>query len=385
MITGIIAEYNIFHNGHKYQIDEVKKQSDAVVAVMSGSFVQRGDVAITDKWSRAKAALIGGADLVLELPVCYALNAAPNFAAGGINTLNSIGVIDTVAFGSESGSIDTLIRAAQLMENEHSDISDKVKACMAEGMSYPSALSNAYNGMISVELLSEPNNILAIEYIRALIRSHSSIRPITIQRNSAGHHDTAVSGNIASASKIREMIFSGEDISQLIPYNLSDIGGSIPYSLSNIDSAIIAKLRMASAESLKHISEMTEGLENRIIQASMETDNFAALTEMVKSKRYTMSKIRRIILACLLDFTKDIYNPLPEYIRVLGMNKTGMDILKKAKKNCSVPIITKAADFKENSPQFALDTRATDIAALCNPNPQKRMGGMDFKTSPVIL
>lgn len=385
MITGIIAEYNIFHNGHKYQIDEVKKQSDAVVAVMSGSFVQRGDVAIADKWSRAKAAIIGGADLVLELPVCYALNAAPNFAVGGINILNSLGVIDAVAFGSESGSIDTLMRAAQLMENESNDVSDKVKAYMTDGMSYPSALSKAYNGLISSELLSEPNNILAIEYIRAIIRSDSSICPITIQRNSAGHHDTDISGNIASASKIREMIFDGEDASQLIPYNLSDISGSIPYSLSNIDSAIIAKLRMASAESLKNISEMTEGLENRIIQAAMETDNFAELTEKVKSKRYTMSKIRRIILACLLDFTKDIYNPMPEYIRVLGMNKTGMEVLKKAKKNNSVPIITKAADFKENSPQFALDTRATDIAMLCSPNPQKRIGGMDFKTSPVIL
>ncbi|MDY3971148.1 MAG: nucleotidyltransferase, partial [Clostridia bacterium] len=295
MITGIIAEYNIFHNGHKYQIDEVKKQSDAVVAVMSGSFVQRGDVAIADKWSRAKAAIIGGADLVLELPVCYAHNAAPNFAVGGINILNSLGVIDAVAFGSESGSIDTLMRAAQLMENESNDVSDKVKAYMTDGMSYPSALSKAYNGLISSELLSEPNNILAIEYIRAIIRSDSSIRPITIQRNSAGHHDTDISGNIASASKIREMIFDGEDVSQLIPYNLSDISGSIPYSLSNIDSAIITKLRMASTESLKNISLMTEGLENIIIQAAMETDNFDALTENVKSKSYTMSKIRRII------------------------------------------------------------------------------------------
>ncbi|MGN0106691.1 MAG: nucleotidyltransferase family protein, partial [Hominilimicola sp.] len=339
----------------------------------------------TDKWSRTKAALMSGADLVIELPVCYALNAAQNFAAGGINTLNSLGVIDAVVFGSESGSIDTLIRAAQLMENEQGDISDKVKANMSEGMSYPSALSKAYNDLISTELLSEPNNILAIEYIRALIRSHSSMRPLTIQRNSAGHHDTVISGNIASASRIRKMIFSGDDVSRLIPYSLSDIGGSIPYSLSNIDSAVIAKLRMANADSMKNISEMTEGLENRIIQAAMETDNFATLTEIVKSKRYTMSKIRRIILACLLNFTKDIYKPMPEYIRVLGMNKTGMEVLKKAKKNCCVPIITKTADFKEHSPQFALDVRATDISMLCCPEPQKRIGGMDFKTSPVIL
>lgn len=385
MITGVIAEYNIFHKGHKYQIDEIKKFSDAVVAVMSGSFVQRGDVAVTDKWSRAKMALIGGADLVIELPVCYALNAAPNFAVGGVNILNALGIIDNIAFGSESGNIDELLNAARLMENESNDIADKVKLHMSEGMSYPSALSKAYNGLICSELLSEPNNILAAEYIRALIRSNSSIHPITIKRNSAGHHDTAISGNIASASKIREMIFEGNDISRLIPYSLSDIGGSIPYSLSFIDSAIIAKLRTSNADYLKNISEMSEGLENRIIQSAMETDNFVTLTEKVKSKRYTMSKIRRIIIAFLLSFTKDIYKPVPEYIRVLGMNKTGMEVLKMAKKSCCVPIITKAADFKEHSPQFALDIRATDIAMLCCPDPRKRIGGMDFKTSPVIL
>ena len=126
MITGIIAEYNIFHNGHKYQIDEVKKTSDAVVAVMSGSFVQRGDVAITDKWSRAKMALMCGADLVLELPTCYTLNAAPNFATGGVNTLNALGVVDSIAFGSESGNIDALLKAAELMENESKEISEKI-------------------------------------------------------------------------------------------------------------------------------------------------------------------------------------------------------------------------------------------------------------------
>lgn len=385
MITGIIAEYNIFHNGHKYQIDEIKKHSDAVVAVMSGSFVQRGDVAITDKWSRAKSALIGGADLVIELPVCYALNAAPNFAMGGINILNSLGVIDTVAFGSEFGNIDELITAAQIMENESADIADKVKSYMSDGMSYPSALSKAYGSIIKSDILGLPNNILATEYIRALIKTGSAIRPITIQRNSAGHHDTNISGNIASASKIREMIFSGCDISPLIPYSLSDIGGNIPYSLSRIDSAVIAKLRMANTESMKNINEMTEGLENRIIKSAMETDNFSSLTEKIKSKRYTMSKIRRIVIASLLDFTKDIYKPAPEYIRVLGMNRRGMEILKKAKKSCAVPIITKAADFKEHSPQFELDVRAADIAMMCSPNPSERLGGMDFKTSPVIF
>lgn len=383
MITGIIAEYNIFHNGHKYQIDEIKKQSDAVAAVMSGSFVQRGDAAVTDKWSRAKAALMCGCDLVLELPVCYALNAAPNFAMGGVNTLNSLGVVDSIAFGSESGSIDELERAARIMENESSDVSEKIRSSIASGMSYPSALSAAYNGVINSALISEPNNILAVEYLRALIKTNSAMRPITIRRKNVSHHDTETSRNFASASKIRGMIFKGEDVSQFIPYKLSDIGCDIPYNISRLDTAVIAKLRTADISALKYINEMTEGLENRLVTAAKECCSIASLAETVKSKRYTLSKIRRVIIAVLLDFTKNIYNPQPEYIRVLGMNKRGMEILKKAKKNCSVPIITKAADFREKSCQFALDVRATDIAALCSP--KIRAGGADFKRSPIIL
>ena len=385
MITGIIAEYNIFHNGHKYQIDEVKKTSDAVVAVMSGSFVQRGDVAITDKWSRAKMALMCGADLVLELPTCYTLNAAPNFATGGVNTLNALGVVDSIAFGSESGNIDALLKAAELMKNESKEISEKIKKYVSDGMSYPSALSKAYGGIIDPSLLSEPNNILSIEYIRALIKSNSKIKPFTIERSGASHHDTQITENIASASKIRDMISNGENIDNLIPYNLSDIGCSLPYSASTLDSAVISKLRLASSDKLKNISEMAEGLENRLIQSAMEYDNIASLAEAAKSKRYTLSKIRRIIMNTLLDFTADIYKPQPDYIRVLGMNKTGMAVLKQAKEQCTVPIITKTADYKENSKQFALDVRATDISALCCPDKTKRIGGLDFKTSPVIL
>ena len=385
MITGIIAEYNIFHNGHKYQIDEVKKTSDAVVAVMSGSFVQRGDVAITDKWSRAKMALMCGADLVLELPTCYTLNAAPNFATGGVNTLNELGVVDSIEFGSESGNIDALLKAAELMKNESKEISEKIKKYVSDGMSYPSALSKAYGGIIDPSLLSEPNNILSIEYIRALIKSNSKIKPFTIERSGASHHDTQITENIASASKIRDMISNGENIDNLIPYNLSDIGCSLPYSASTLDSAVISKLRLASSDKLKNISEMAEGLENRLIQSAMEYDNIASLAEAAKSKRYTLSKIRRIIMNTLLDFTADIYKPQPDYIRVLGMNETGMAVLKQAKEQCTVPIITKTADYKENSKQFALDVRATDISALCCPDKTKRIGGLDFKTSPVIL
>ena len=295
-ITGIITEYNIFHNGHKYQIDEIKKHSDAVIAVMSGSFVQRGDVAITDKWSRAKTALSSGVDLVIELPVCYALNAAPNFATGGINILNALGVVNNICFGSESGSIDELMSAAELLEN-----------------------------------------------------------------------------------------VNNENINDFIPYKLEDINCDIPYDISNLDSAIISKLRLMTAEDLQNISEVTEGIENRILSSANMSYSFETLVENVKNKRYTTSKIRRMIISALIGFTKDIYSPMPQYIRILGINKVGMTILKQAKGICKVPIITKTADFKEQSPQFNLDVRATNIAMLCNPIPTHRIGNADLKKSPIIM
>lgn len=381
MITGIIAEFNIFHNGHKYLIDCVKKHSDAVVAVMSGSFVQRGDVAVTDKWARASMALNGGVDLVLELPVCCALNAAENFATGGINTLNALGVVDSVAFGSECGDIDELMHAAYTLENESNDTSEKIKSYMSKGMSYPTALTHTYNGIIKAGLLDTANNILAIEYIRALIKSNSKIKPFTVKRAEVEHDSSVVSNNIASASKIRDMLLSGEDISRLVPYPAQ---GFTLNRLSRLDGAITAKLRSSSPMSLRNISEMSEGLENRIIKAAKENYGFNSIVNAAKSKRYTMSKVRRIILAALLDFTADIYSPYPEYIRVLGMNKTGMEILKSAKGVCSVPVITKTADFKNASRQFELDLRSTDIASICSDNPAERTGSMDLKRSPII-
>ncbi len=382
MITGIISEYNIFHNGHKYMTDKIKEKSDAIVAVMSGSFVQRGDVAITDKWTRAKMALMSGVDLVLELPVCYALNAAPNFAMGGINTLNALGIVNNIAFGSECGNIDILLRAAYTLENETDIISKKIQEYMSDGMSYPSAQAKAYNGSVDTNLLNMPNNILAIEYIRALIKSNSTIMPVTVKRTEAEHDSDKISNGFASASKIRSMLMNNQDIQKLVPYITDDF---TLRSISQIDSAVTAKLRLCSAEELKNINEVSEGLENRILAVAKENYGFNSIAEAVKNKRYTMSKIRRIILAALIDFTEDIYSPEPEYIRVLGMNKTGMEILKGAKNICSVPIITKTADFKKKSKKFELDLRAEDIASICSHNQKKRMGNMDLKYSPIIM
>lgn len=384
-ITGVIAEYNIFHNGHKYQIDEIKKQSDAVVAIMSGSFVQRGDVALTDKWSRAKMALLGGVDLVLELPTCYALNAAQNFATGAVNSLDALGVIDNLCFGSESGDIENLYSIATLLENESDITSQKIKQYVNEGMSYASALTKAYSADICEEILKKPNNILALEYIRALLRTNSNIKPITIKRSGAMHDDVRVHGKIASASKIRDMFKSNEKINDFVPYSIDDINCDMPYNISELDNAIISTLRRINTYDLKNISEVSEGIENRILSYVKTSYSFDMLAQNIKSKRYTLSKIRRIIIASLIGFTRDIYSPKPDYIRVLGMNTTGMKILKLAKEVCTVPIITKVADFKATSEQFELDKRATDISMLTNPIIEHRFGNLDFKNSPIIV
>lgn len=380
MICGVIAEFNIFHNGHKYLLSEARKHTDAVVAVMSGDFVQRGDVAIFDKYTRARAALQNGADLVLELPTCYALNAAPNFASGGVGILDALGVVDALIFGSECGDTDALKTAALKIENESEDISEAVRKGMSEGMSYPAALSAAHgdNG-----LLSQSNNILAVEYIRALTRRESRIRPITLPRVGCAHDSADVNNSYASASHIRALLRQGADVSRFIPCEAPDMKYS--RSLSRLDTALTAKLRTVSPEKLSEINEVSEGLENRLIETAMCYDTFEEIAAAVKCKRYTLSRIRRALIAALLDFTKDIYTPDPEYIRVLGMTGAGAAILKEAKNKCAVPIITKTADYKGKSKSFDLDIRAGNIAALCSADKSARKGGADFTTSPIIL
>lgn len=373
-ITGIIAEYNPFHSGHTYQLGKI--ESDATVAVMSGSFVQRGDVAVADKWTRARLAVIGGVDLVVELPVVFALNTAQKFALGAVSLLNDMGV-DELCFGSESGSIDALFKTAELIENEPIEISEKIKQLIDSGISYPAAREKAYSGRIPDGILSEPNNILAVEYLRALIRLKSKITPLTVKRHGAGYNDTVPNGGTASASAIREMLKNGTDAREFTSYS------GVPNDLSLLDSAVTAKLRMMTARELQKINDVSEGLENRILRAAAEHSTIDAIAESIKTKRYTMSRIRRILISSLLGITSDMSSHMPDYIRVLAMNETGRAVLKELKNRSALQIITKTADYNGNSPLFAMDLRATDIAALCETENKK--GGKDYTISPAVL
>ncbi|MCD8390611.1 MAG: nucleotidyltransferase family protein [Firmicutes bacterium] len=392
-IGGIIAEYNPFHNGHKYQIERVKEECDGVIAVMSGGFVQRGDAACADKLVRARAAVLNGCDLVLELPVCCALNTAQIFALGGVTLLDKLGVTDNLYFGSECGNIQRLKDAAQILDSETDEISARIKSLLSEGNSFARARHEAYGEIIGGDILSQPNNILAVEYIRALKRIGSGIIPVSITRRGAAHdsgadcggaHDGAAASGIASASYIRELIRGGADYSKYVPksayalYSKSDMS----YDISNIDSLILGTLRLADAKSLVRINDMGEGLENRIISAAKSAVSFEDLCRRVKSKRYTMSRVRRVILSAVLGIDR-VYDI--SYIRVLAANDNGRRILREIKEKSELPIITKAALYKGGSPSFALDVKVRDIHALCSSEMMNRAGGKDFTSSPAIL
>lgn len=373
--AGIICEYNPFHKGHKYQLDVLKSEYDAVVCVMSGSFVQRGDVAVFDKWTRTRAALLSGADLVLELPVRYCLSSAQGFAEGGVRILDSLGIIDTLNFGSECGDIAALEHEADILMNEPEDISLKIKQLMSQGMSFPKARISAYGGRLNGDIASQPNNILAIEYISALKRVGSKIPPSTLPRKAVGYHDMLTSDGFASATLLREMYKNGGDISKYTPFDFSDCES---YDIDRLTAVFKYKLMSEGAAAFSGIADVEPGLGNRFLNA-LGCETLSGIIDCVKTKRYTRARLSRTALSVLLNL-KGGFVP-PRYVRVLGMSENGKLLLSKMKKTCSLPIVNKVADFKSDA--ILEDISATNLAALCADRniPQNR----DFITSPVIV
>ena len=381
MAIGIVAEFNPFHNGHKYLISEAKRRTgdDAAVAVMSGAWVQRGEPAFTDKHTRARIALENGVDLVLELPVIYSLNTAQKFAYGAIATLAAAGVISTLAFGSESDDSAALISAADALLNEPPEVSDKIKKLTSQGMSFASARAEAFKDIIPGNALCEPNDILGIEYIRAMKELGTGLEICAIRRKGAAH-DGKPDGDIASASEIRKIMSTKSDAARYMPHCDFAI-----YNPAALDTAVIARLRTCSAEYLAGINDVSEGLENRFIKAAGECDSVPELCQLVKSKRYAMSRIRRIAYSALLGLTKELAKKPPSYIRVLGMNTRGASLLKQMKKGgAMLPVITKPADFADDD-IFRFNNTAEDVFSLCAPTQELRRGGYDLTRSPVVI
>lgn len=377
-ISGIICEYNPFHNGHLRHIMETRKNGAThIVAVMSGNFVQRGDTALIDKIDRARLAVRSGADLVIELPVQYCLSSAEKFAEGAVWLLDSLGVVDEISFGSECGNVDKLQRAMETIEVTAVVHDSEIRHIMEKGYTYPRALSSVIKGIDPeiAEIITSPNNMLAIEYLRALGKFTSPIVPFTIKRVYSSHNGLTPENGYASSSYMRERLAAGKDVSEISEYTTplwtdaiaNAVRNGATASLERLERVLLYKLRSTSAEEISHISDVGQGLENRIYGARM-AGSLEELLFTVKTKRYTMSRIRRIMLSLLIGITKNDIKNLPAYGRILAFNERGTEILSRAKSFTKIPFstsIAKLSQISESAERFAdLEIRASDVYGL---------------------
>lgn len=395
MNYGVVAEFNPLHNGHKFLLDSLKSNPEnTVTVVMSESFVQRGECACMSPYARTEAALKCGADLVLSLPVAYATASAERFATGGISALGSLGCIDTLAFGSESGNAEILKKAALAITSE--EFSPTLENRLSEGLSFPTARQKALRDMYGDEFadaLVSPNDILGVEYIKAINAGGYNMDVQPIVREGASHDSDEPCGNICSASALREMMKSGKDYSRFLPeeslkiLNREFSLNRAPADFSELETAILYKLRTMKPEDFRNIPDVSEGLEYRFYEAVRNSVSVSEILEKIKTKRYTHSRLRRIVLCSFLDIKKsDAAAPLP-YIRVLGFNEKGASLLKIAKEKAVLPIVTKSSDINsldENAKRlFELECRARDLFSLTLP--EKDICGREMTDKLLVL
>ncbi len=386
-ILGIVSEYNPFHNGHLHHL-EVSKQltkSAFTVAVMSGNFVQRGNTSLVDKWVKTEMALKNGIDLVIELPTIYAISSAENFADGAIKILNSLGVVDYVSFGSEIGEINSLNEVANILYKEPKEFSNLITAQLKSGISYPKAREIALSQYFGTskkysEILNNPNNILGVEYLKSIKKHRSHIKPITIKRDYSDYNSTKVKNGIASATAIRTMIQNNKNVHYVVPYETYELldecinSGKIISDLKVFEKEIIYTLRKMTISEIALLPDVSEGLENKIKIAANNFNTLEELVSNIKSKRYTQSRIQRILLYALLDITQKDMNSskrVTPYIRVLGFNKHGKRIISAiAAANPRLSIIVSVKKFMESSINNSLrnmiskDIFATNVYTL---------------------
>ena len=380
-IAGIIAEYDPFHNGHKAHIDSVRENGAThIVAVISGSFTQRGEPALLTKFDRAQMALACGADLVLENSLPFAMAPAERFALGGVNTLHALGCVDTLSFGSECGDIAALQALAALIDTPA--YQQALKEALATGIPYAAARQQAADTCKANELatlLESPNNTLGLEYIRAAVKIGANFRFHTLKRIGAAHNADEIRDSIASASHLRDLIRKGrgDEAAMCMPRASADIlraavdTGRVAAHAERLEHALIARLRTMELADFAALPYISEGLEHRLYQASRTAATYAELLEAVKTRRYPAARLRRILWAALLGLPREDAYPAPPYIRVLAMNERGREILSAAKP--TLPILTRTAQVRELSPKaqslFALECRATDLHALSLSSP----------------
>lgn len=367
-VTGIIAEFNPLHTGHKFLIDEAKEKG-AVVCVISGNFVQRGDTAIYEKQLRAQSALLCGADLVLELPVCYSMSTAQNFALGSVSLLDAVGC-DTLMFGSESGSISDLVETSNILQSEK--FSKTLTPYLEKGMTFAAARQKAAEDSGAPKgILSGANNNLGIEYICAAKAINSKMKFKTVSRQGVWHDSDDMNKDFASASALREKIKQGEfsACERYFPKEVVKLFKTADFSdISRIESAILASLRTKEQASLETLPDLSEGVENKLFTQIKLANSLGDLYNGMKVKRYTMARIRRLVLSAFLSVDNSMFLKAPPYLRVLGFNKTGEEIVRQNAKNSRIPVIMRVNEIdnlgEDAKKVFEAECRATDLYAL---------------------
>lgn len=397
--AGMIIEYNPMHSGHAYLLAEIRRrlgEDTAVVCAMSGDFVQRGDFALLRRQARARAAVESGADLVLELPLPWAVSSAEGFAQGGVSVLRSAGVVDYLAFGSECGDSGVLDALAAALLSE--DFPPALKTALAGGVSFPAAREAAVSALLSpaeAAVLRGPNDNLAVEYRKALLRMNSSIRPLAVRRKGAPHDGEAAPDQFPSASHIRKLLRSGDREQALSlmtrpmakAYLAEEAAGRAPVRMETCERGILARLRSMEEAEFALLDGGREGLYHRLYQSSREAASLEAVLQGAKTKRFTHARLRRMVLRAYLGL-KDTPEKVP-YLRVLAANARGRELLARMRKTAAVPAVTKPADVRRLSGPaqelFRLEAKAADLYALAYPDLRMAAGGSLWRESPVMI
>ena len=401
----IIAEYNPFHNGHKYHIEKTReKGATHIIAVMSGNFVQRGDIAICDKHTRAKAALLGGADLVLELPIKYAVSNASYFARGAVSVIEKTGLSGILSFGSKN-SVEELMVVAELSEEKKAKEQIE-KISREKGLSYPSAISffvkENYGDKLSA-VLDDANNTLGIEYIKEAKKQNAKLAFSSVERLGTSHDSLEKTDNIASAMSIRNELYKLYS-SQKEQYNLYNLNNFLPeealhvycQAIKSFDMPIskekfelmaLARLYSYNADYFANINNVSHGLENKILKALQEKCTLPEVYDEIKSKRYTHARVRQIIINAVLGISRDFLEQDIGYVRILGHNEKGREILRLIKEKQTVDFISNLSEVNTNNKLAAealrVDIQAGRLFELCKPIPKK--ANREFSNKPIII
>lgn len=396
-VCGIVAEYNPFHAGHAHHIAETRRilgADSAVVCAMSGNFVQRGDLAVMEKYARAEAAVRCGADLVLETPLAACLSSAEGFARGAVSLLDALGCVTHLSFGAEQADLALLQQAADLSLRQ----SEALRQGLAAGLPYAAAMQQAVSAADAEAgaLLASPNNTLAVEYLRALAARGSRMQPLAIERKGGAHDSGTPADGLPSASYLRGLLADGDAAAcrPLMPEASFAVlereiqSGAAPVTRSAADLAILAHLRRLDAAALIPFCSGDKGLAHRLADAIRNNTSFSAVCTAAQTRRYPLARVRRVLLRAWLDLPQSV-SPEPEYVRVLAIGRQGRALLRRMKDACALPVIIKPVterSLPENlQPALARDALADDLYALAYPAPELRVGGGRFRKTPFCL